>query len=44
MLADIAKPGTLEQIIIKMQHNCVSDRNVYTNQNLVLSYMNILWF
>lgn len=35
MLCDIAKPGTLEQIIIKMQHNCVSDRSVYTNTNFV---------
>ena len=35
MLAGIAKPGTLEQIIIKMQHNCVSDRNTYSNQNFV---------
>ena len=35
MLADIAKPGTLEQIIIKMQHNCVSDRNTYSNRNFV---------
>lgn len=29
MLAEIAKPGTLEQIIIKTQHNCVSDRQSY---------------
>ena len=35
MLADIAKPGTLAQIIIKMQHNCVSDRNTYSSQNFV---------
>ncbi len=29
MLAEIAKPGTLEQIVIKAQHNCVSDRRTY---------------
>lgn len=32
MLADIAKPGTLEQIIIKKQHNCVSDRRSYSGR------------
>lgn len=35
MLCDIAKPGTLEQIIIKAQHNCVSDRRTYSNMNFV---------
>ena len=35
MLSEIAKPGTLEQVIIKMQHNCVSDRNTYSNRNFV---------
>lgn len=35
MLCDIAKPGTLEQIIIKMEHNCVSDGRTYSNQNFV---------
>lgn len=35
MLADIAKPGTLEQIIIKAQHNCMSDSNTYSNMNFV---------
>ena len=32
MLAEIAKPGTLEQIVIKTQHNCVSDRRTYTGK------------
>lgn len=32
MLAEIAKPGTLEQIIIKTQHNCVSDRTSYSGR------------
>ena len=29
MLVDIAKPGTLENIVIKAQHNCWSDRQTY---------------
>ena len=29
MFAEITKPGTLENIIIKAQHNCLSDRTVY---------------
>lgn len=32
MLAEIVKPGTLEQIIIKAQHNCVSDRRTYAGK------------
>lgn len=35
MLCDLMKPGTLEQVIIKAQHNCWSDRQVYSNQNFV---------
>lgn len=35
MLADIVRPGQLEQIIIKQQHNCVSNGNVYANRNFV---------
>ena len=35
MLCDIIKPGTLEQVIIKAQHNCWSDRQSYSNQNFV---------
>ncbi len=35
MMADIAKPGQLEQILIKMQHNCVSYRNSYSNSSFV---------
>ena len=30
MLFEIAKPGTVEQVVIKEQHNCVSDRITYT--------------
>lgn len=35
MLCDILKPGTLEQVIIKAQHNCWSERQSYSNQNFV---------
>ena len=35
MLTDIVKPGNLEQIIIKAQHNCVSDGRTYSNRNFV---------
>ena len=35
MLCDLLKPGTLEQVIIKAQHNCWSDRKTYSNQNFV---------
>lgn len=35
MLCDIVKPGNLEQIIIKAEHNCFSDAQVYSNRNFV---------
>ena len=35
MLADIIKPGELQQIIIKQQHNCVSYGRKYSNRNFV---------
>lgn len=35
MLSDIAKPGELEQIIVKAQHNCNSDGKKYANANFV---------
>lgn len=35
MLTDIVKPGQLEQIIIKAQHNCVSNGRSYSNKNFV---------
>ena len=35
MLADIVRPGQLEQIIIKTQHNCVSNGNIYAHRNFV---------
>ncbi|MBE5940816.1 MAG: hypothetical protein E7266_10565 [Lachnospiraceae bacterium] len=35
MLLDIAKPGTIENIVIKMQHNCFSDNTVYSNDKFI---------
>lgn len=35
MLKDIVQPGQLEQIIIKAQHNCVSDGRAYAHKNFV---------
>ena len=32
MLVDIAKPGTLENIVIKAQHNCWSDSQTYSGK------------
>ena len=35
MLTDIVRPGQMEQIIIKAQHNCWSDGRKYANANFV---------
>ena len=35
MLTDIVKPGELEQIIIKYQHNCVSEGRTYSHKKFV---------
>ena len=35
MLCDIIKPGTLEQVVIKTQHNCTSDSRTYSHYNFV---------
>lgn len=35
MLRDIAQPGVLENIVIKAQHNCVSDGRTYSNKNFI---------
>lgn len=35
MFTDIVKPGELEQVIIKAQHNCVSDGRTYQSRNFV---------
>lgn len=32
MLFELTKPGTLENVIIKTQHNCVSDRTSYSGK------------
>lgn len=35
MLCDIVKPGNLEQVIIKMQHNTMSEGRTYQKRNFV---------
>ncbi len=35
MYTDIVKPGELQQVIIKAQHNCVSDGRTYSSRNFV---------
>ena len=35
MVSDCAKPGTLEQIVIKLQHNCLSEKSSYSNNNFI---------
>lgn len=35
MFKDIVVPGTMEQVIIKVEHNCTSDSKSYTNNNFV---------
>lgn len=44
MLLNIAKPGSVENILIKVQHNCHSDRYVYTSKfiKIVHEYVLIL--
>lgn len=34
-ICDIVKPGTMEQIVIKAQHNCFSDKTEYSNRNFI---------
>lgn len=35
MLLEIAKPGIIENIVIKVQHNCMSNKNQYANKNFI---------
>ena len=35
MIRELICPGTMENIIIKAQHNCWSDRQTYSNNNFV---------
>ena len=42
MLAEIAKPGTMEQIIIKAQHNCFSDRTQYSGSFIPIQHEYVL--
>lgn len=38
MLAEIVKPGTLENIIIKAQHNCFSDKTQYSGRFIPIQH------
>mgnify|MGYP004507287333 FL=1 len=42
MLTDIVKPGELEQVIIKMQHNTCSGGRSYSSKNFVHEYILVL--
>ena len=45
MFTDIVKPGAMEQVYIKMQHNCVSNGRSYSNYNfspIVHEYIMVL--
>lgn len=35
MILELAKPGTIENIVVKAQHNCWSDRQSYSNNNFI---------
>lgn len=35
MLLEIAKQGIIENIVIKVQHNCMSNKNQYANENFI---------
>lgn len=35
MILDIAKPGIIDSIVIKEQHNCFSDNIIYKNNNFI---------
>ena len=35
MLLEIAKPGIIENILIKVQHNCMSDKVQYRSENFI---------
>ena len=42
MLCDIVKPGTMEQIIIKAQHNCWSDTRSYSGSFVPITHEYLL--
>lgn len=42
MLCDIIKPGTMEQIIIKAQHNCWSDTRIYSGSFVPIQHEYLL--
>lgn len=42
MLFEIAKPGTVENVVIKTQHNCVSDRTSYSGKFIPIDHEYLL--
>ena len=42
MLFELTKPGTLENIVIKTQHNCVSDRRNYSGRFIPIVHEYVL--
>ena len=42
MLSEITKPGTMENILIKTQHNCVSDRTAYSGRFIPILHEYVL--
>lgn len=42
MLFELTKPGTLENVIIKTQHNCVSDRRSYSGRFIPIVHEYVL--
>lgn len=42
MLFELTKPGTLENVVIKTQHNCVSDRRSYSGKFIPIVHEYVL--
>ena len=42
MLFELIKPGTLENVIIKAQHNCVSERRTYSGRFIPIVHEHVL--
>lgn len=42
MIFELTKPGTLENVIIKTQHNCVSDRRNYSGRFIPIVHEYVL--
>ena len=42
MLFELTKPGVLENVIIKAQHNCMSDQRVYSGKFIPIVHEYVL--